>query len=236
MHDRPNGRHQCIIGEALGPSLASCRLCSFVWDKEVIPADIVCQLVGQITLGVEYLHKRNVVHGDLHQGNTLLYPPTPMATLAAVESHMGKLRKWLVTDMDSDQIPRYLVSHPTDPEFLRLCFTPLQAKLCDFSEAWIPGGWPLAPPRYCHPEYVPSLYRPPKALLGIVCRVSADGFMGSGSAHTPTLHRWMWSILWRMATGTDCCPKWSWLLADFRSHCGQAGRTGTSISMNKASH
>ncbi|KAJ7328858.1 hypothetical protein DFH08DRAFT_940505 [Mycena albidolilacea] len=106
MHDGPNGRHQCIIGEALGPSLASCRLCSFVWDKEVIPADIVCQLVGQITLGVEYLHKRNVVHGDLHQGNTLLCPPTPMATLAAVESHMGKLRKWLVTDMDSDQIPR----------------------------------------------------------------------------------------------------------------------------------
>jgi serine/threonine protein kinase len=83
MHDGPNGRHQCIVEEALGPSLAS--YVGFVWDEEVIPADIVRQLVGQIALGVEYLHKRNVVHGDLHQGNILLCPPTPMATLAGEE-------------------------------------------------------------------------------------------------------------------------------------------------------
>ncbi|KAJ7354539.1 hypothetical protein DFH08DRAFT_46828 [Mycena albidolilacea] len=71
VHDGPNGRHQCIVGEVLGPTLSS--YIYLLYDSNVFPGNMARRLAGQMALGVQYLHKR---YEDLHRGNILLCPPT----------------------------------------------------------------------------------------------------------------------------------------------------------------
>lgn len=61
QHKGPNGTHQCVVTELLGPNLNSDT--EDVYPNEVFPPSVAKRLIAQITLGVSYLHKRNVVHG-----------------------------------------------------------------------------------------------------------------------------------------------------------------------------
>jgi serine/threonine protein kinase len=193
VHDGPNGRHQCIVGEVLGPSLAS--YIGPFWDDDILPGNMVRRLVGQIALGVKYLHKRCVAHGDLHQGNILLCPPTPAwSSQADVETHLGRPFKALLEvdipgahrshplnadDLESPpvplspHVPAYLVPAPHEVEFLRLCLTRPHIKLCDFSEAYMPG---LPRVRLA----TPRIFRPPEALV-------------SAATH-PSTHADIWAL------------------------------------------
>ncbi|KAJ7803789.1 kinase-like domain-containing protein [Mycena olivaceomarginata] len=166
VHDGPNGRHQCIVGEVLGPSLAS--YIGPFWDDDILPGNMVRRLVGQIALGVKYLHKRRVAHGDLHQGNILLCPPTPAwSSQADVEAYLGApLKRPLRVESPlsshvppSPHVPDYLVPDPDEVDFLQLCLTRPHVKLCDFSEAYMPD-LPRAPSLA-----IPRIFRTPEALL-----------------------------------------------------------------------
>src|ERR1700733_809505 len=55
-----NGLHRCIVTELLGPSLASDI--EGLYD-EIFPPNVAKRFVFQVALGVQYLHKRKVVHG-----------------------------------------------------------------------------------------------------------------------------------------------------------------------------
>ena len=70
-HEGPNGVHLCIVTEVLGPSLASQFFEVFPDDK--LPLEFAKRFISQATKGVRYLHSRDVVHGDFHPGNFLLY-------------------------------------------------------------------------------------------------------------------------------------------------------------------
>nr|GAT56239.1 predicted protein [Mycena chlorophos] len=72
VHEGPNGNHQCIVEEALGPSLAADNSC-FTDGRPVL--DAVHSRAAQLVLGLRYLHKRDVVHGDPHLANILLCIP-----------------------------------------------------------------------------------------------------------------------------------------------------------------
>lgn len=57
----PNGTHKCIVTELLGPSLNSDI--EDVYPSETFPPAAVKRFIAQVSLGVKYLHERNVVHG-----------------------------------------------------------------------------------------------------------------------------------------------------------------------------
>lgn len=143
VHDGPNGRHQCVVGEVLGPSLSS-RIEPF-WDSEILPGDIARRLIGQIALGVQYLHKRGVAHGDLHYGNFLLCPPvSAWSSQDDVEACLEPPAECELEGPTSLHVPAYLVPMPDKLDFLRLCLTKPKLKLCDFSEAYM-SGLPCTP-------------------------------------------------------------------------------------------
>jgi serine/threonine-protein kinase SRPK3 len=57
----PNGTHQCIVTEVLGPSIGSDV--DEIYDEEWYPIEMAKKLVAQVTCGVAYLHSCGVVHG-----------------------------------------------------------------------------------------------------------------------------------------------------------------------------
>ena len=57
----PNGTHQCIVTEVLGPSIGADV--DEIYDEEWYPIEIAKMLVTQVIRGVAYLHSCGVVHG-----------------------------------------------------------------------------------------------------------------------------------------------------------------------------
>ena len=57
----PNGTHQCIVTEVLGPSINADL--EEIYDDEQYPIDIAKNLAAQVMRGVAYLHSCGVVHG-----------------------------------------------------------------------------------------------------------------------------------------------------------------------------
>jgi serine/threonine-protein kinase SRPK3 len=57
----PNGIHQCIVTEVLGPSIGTDV--DEIYDEEWYPIEIAKMLVTQVIRGVAYLHTCGVVHG-----------------------------------------------------------------------------------------------------------------------------------------------------------------------------
>ena len=57
----PNGIHQCIVTEVLGPSISADV--DEIYDEGQYPIEIAKKLVAQVIRGVAYLHSCGVVHG-----------------------------------------------------------------------------------------------------------------------------------------------------------------------------
>ena len=55
----PNGTHQCIVTEVLGPSIGA--NVDEIYDEERYPIEIATELVAQVICGVAYLHSCGVV-------------------------------------------------------------------------------------------------------------------------------------------------------------------------------
>jgi len=63
-HSGPNGTHQCIVTEVLGPSLAAVEDdLEDIYDDEVLPPEVAQSIALQVSRGVERLHRLGIVHG-----------------------------------------------------------------------------------------------------------------------------------------------------------------------------
>ncbi|KAF9003318.1 kinase-like domain-containing protein [Cyathus striatus] len=69
----PNGTHHCIVTELLGIDLSDDVGWFYGEDVEYFPPDVAKKIAAQVALGVAYLHKCGIIHGDLHPGNVLFY-------------------------------------------------------------------------------------------------------------------------------------------------------------------
>ncbi|KAF8997698.1 kinase-like domain-containing protein [Cyathus striatus] len=59
---------------------------------DFFPPDVTKKLAAQVALGVAYLHKCGIFHGDLHLGNVLFYSPKLQeASLKELDEIYGKL-------------------------------------------------------------------------------------------------------------------------------------------------
>ena len=68
----PNGTHDCLAYEVLGPSIARVRQdCSTLEDTTYLTLSCARRLVYQVLLGLDFMHSVGVIHGDLHAANVL---------------------------------------------------------------------------------------------------------------------------------------------------------------------
>ncbi|KAK7061247.1 kinase-like domain-containing protein [Favolaschia claudopus] len=184
VHTGPNGLHRCIVTELLGPSLASDI--EDLYPTERFPPSIARALIRQIAYGVRFLHRKGIVHGDLHIGNILL-SSTKLSILASqeeIESYYGEPEKCSLrlmpskvtthegVDDDSSfpplapHVPRYVIETPDPTPLLHLCLDEpehVHVKLCDFSESSVIDPSVSTAPRIAN---IPKLYRAPEIMLG----------------------------------------------------------------------
>ncbi|KAJ8508434.1 hypothetical protein ONZ45_g9288 [Pleurotus djamor] len=192
QHTGPNGTHQCIVTELLGPPLSTDI--EDVYPSEILPPIVAKRLIAQVTLGLNFLHKKNVVHGgeqlfaktrgrilisasiDLHLGNLLLYSDKLHTVVQGegVEAVYGTPRKvpfYLANEETrlkqvapiSPHAPEYWVFAAHSDSLLHLCLDdPSQTRL---KIADFSESYILdvsPPPRVL---CTPDIYRPPEALI-----------------------------------------------------------------------
>lgn len=59
----PNGRHECLVLELLGPSVAD-YLDAHSYDER-LPGELAKRVVKQTLLGLAFLHERGIAHGGM---------------------------------------------------------------------------------------------------------------------------------------------------------------------------
>lgn len=79
MKKGPNGHHQCLVSQPMGPHLSQ-----FILDTPeflrgdildgvyILPAITAKRILRDVLQGLQLLHRAGIVHGDLHPGNVLL--------------------------------------------------------------------------------------------------------------------------------------------------------------------
>lgn len=146
----PNGTHQCIVTEVLGPSIGADV--DEVYDEDRYPIEIAKMLVAQVIRGVAYLHSCGVAHGDLHIGNILLRIfGIERISYQDLQKYLGEPYKSPLSLRDGTPVtstphePKYVVPSPHRLELLRLCLSSpetVRVKICDFGEAFL---WDVKP-------------------------------------------------------------------------------------------
>ncbi|KAF9054926.1 kinase-like domain-containing protein [Rhodocollybia butyracea] len=198
-HHGPNGTHQCIVTEVLGPSV-------YLDDADLldhfttgsIPTNISKRIATQVSRGVRHLHRHRVVHGDLYPYNVLLYTDalSSGSSHEDIERYLGKPKKTIFQTCDtaanpSDSFdphaPRYLVRNYDPVALWNHCFSDcsyLHVKIADFGEAfiWSPDDPEIHNSRCARVFAAPELLFENKAsfasdiwALGIVNNLLSDG-------------------------------------------------------------
>lgn len=103
--------HRCLVLEVMGRSIAS-RAEEFAGDR--LPANMAREVTYQVALGLDYLWKCRVAHGDLHGGNVLFAAPAT-STLAEeqIKYYLGEPELGSVQRLDGDPL-----SEPSVPPYL----------------------------------------------------------------------------------------------------------------------
>ena len=77
-HEGPNGRHLCIVFEAISVNIST----MLNWTPEyhngtvsILPKQMAKRILRQVLLGISFLHSHGVIHGDSHTGNLLFLAP-----------------------------------------------------------------------------------------------------------------------------------------------------------------
>ncbi|KAH7910093.1 kinase-like domain-containing protein [Hygrophoropsis aurantiaca] len=163
--DGPNGTHQCVVTEVLGPPL---DLEPMEMAHSVYPIDMAQRMVAQIARGVAYLHRIGIVHGDLHPGNVLLYAPeietwsdqdVQKYFRTPFRAQTRPNERYAQSPIDDPHVPSYQVPPRVSGKLLRLCFAAAHVKICDFGDSFLWAGEPRqvklhTPAEYAAPEII----------------------------------------------------------------------------------
>ncbi|KAF8999188.1 kinase-like domain-containing protein [Cyathus striatus] len=140
----PNGTHHCIVTELLGLSLRANAIRFYRKNRGHPPPDVTKRVAAQVALGVAYLHKCDIVHGDLHLGNVLFYSPEfENASLTELnriywEPSVLPIQYWNDKTPVSPSIHRpATIAHPGRQYSLaKICLSSnIHVKICDFGES-----------------------------------------------------------------------------------------------------
>ena len=77
-HHGPNGKHVCIVFEALGASISGVLDCNLEYwhgGLSLFPKWMAKSILRQVLIGICFLHSHGVIHGDIHLNNILFEAP-----------------------------------------------------------------------------------------------------------------------------------------------------------------
>jgi serine/threonine protein kinase len=171
----PNGKHDCIATELLGPSISSARE---RYRDARLPGHLAWQAVRPTIQALAYMHEKGIVHGgkschldrsfaiadavfaDLHPGNILLPCDDHFRQpdSEALKSLGSPEREAIHVTPYTPSLPRYMVrsiSLPLVPRTAKAC----SFKVIDFGSSFV-SGLGTAPQMRC-----PLPFRAPEALL-----------------------------------------------------------------------
>ncbi|KAF5327327.1 hypothetical protein D9619_004016 [Psilocybe cf. subviscida] len=168
LHTGPNGTHQCIVTELLGPTIDSAEEEGYF---QGLTWSVRRTIIMQIVYAIRFLHGNNIAHGDLHLKNILFnYPKLSSMSTGDITRYFGEVEtadlKYpdnIGRDEAPPHAPLYYIGMPDPEPLLRLCLndpTGVRIKICDFSESSIVTE-EIQPKR----ANVPAIYRAPEVLL-----------------------------------------------------------------------
>ncbi|KAF9000885.1 kinase-like domain-containing protein [Cyathus striatus] len=139
----PNGTHHYIVTELLGIDISVITLSVNHVEHIPVPLDAPRMVAAQVALGIAYLHKCGIVHGDLHTGNVHFYTlELENASLADIKRIYGDSFIHSVRCKDNITPPLH---YPTTIAYQReryheddVClsrYADIHAKLCNFGES-----------------------------------------------------------------------------------------------------
>ncbi|KAI1874183.1 uncharacterized protein JN550_002762 [Neoarthrinium moseri] len=107
----PNGRHQTIVTEAAGFSVAISKELSTTW---MFPVQVARAIAAQLLLGLSYVHSCGVVHGDIHTNNVLFkHSCFSSQSVEELYQRVGEPQRLPVKRLDEQppgpEVPRYCV-------------------------------------------------------------------------------------------------------------------------------
>lgn len=139
----PNGTHLCLVYEVMGPPAESMLYASPIcqdgpWWKRRFPTAWSRRMLRDVLLGLNFLHTRALVHGDLHLGNILL----TVKGLDITDANIAKLQQqpadgYLLERLDGLAVdasaPTYIPASKDLLEYVSFELRPL-AKIADLGE------------------------------------------------------------------------------------------------------
>ncbi|KAI5196896.1 kinase-like protein [Aureobasidium subglaciale] len=137
-HVGPNGTHDCLILELLGPSVPTVIEARYPDGR--LPGTIATKLCKETSLALDVLHKQGIGHGDLHTGN-IVFADHGLSLLSEDElfKKLGTPRIGQVTRSDGSplghEVPDYLVWSARLPTADLNTAKP-SIKLIDFGESF----------------------------------------------------------------------------------------------------
>ncbi|KAI9679435.1 MAG: hypothetical protein M1817_005457 [Caeruleum heppii] len=144
--DGPNGTHDCLVLELLGPSVTDLLEARFRGER--LPAKLAKSIAKQALLGLDCLHQQKIAHGDLHTRNLAF--TIPFVDSLREEDFLQKLGKpetGLVRRKDGKPLergmPEYLVRPTCYPADISVSVHPI--KIVDFGESFLSNEVPGTP-------------------------------------------------------------------------------------------
>ncbi|KAF7324783.1 Protein kinase [Mycena kentingensis (nom. inval.)] len=156
-HEGPNGTHQCIVQEVLGPSLGSPSLAMYTCS--LLPSEMAHRVCGQVALAAA----KRLTLSPATMGFTCGCTPRHRSPEkdASMSFRIGQLNGPIAPPALPHR-PDYLICGlEYKAHILRVCLQTANIKLCDFSESYI-TSMPVPPPLHSA-----AIFRPPEALLGL---------------------------------------------------------------------
>ncbi|CAO2652308.1 Nn.00g005910.m01.CDS01 [Neocucurbitaria sp. VM-36] len=141
--DGPNGTHDCLVLEILGPSVADLLDAQFCGER--LPGNLAKRITKQALLGLCCLHDHGIGHGDLHIRNLAFTIPSVHALCEDnFLRQLGKPETSVVKRRDGRPIdpsmPDYLVRPTSFP--IDLAFPPPSIKIMDFGQSFLNQDMP----------------------------------------------------------------------------------------------
>ncbi|KAH0179481.1 kinase-like protein, partial [Aureobasidium melanogenum] len=173
QHDGPNGIHDCLVFELLGPSVASVVEKQSASDR--LPGHVARKACKGLGLALAVLHRQEIGHGDIHTGNlAFCVPGLDSLSENKLSETYGMPKTGAVTRTDGGSlgpgVPDYLVWSASFPAS-GLNLEDSSVKLIDFGESFFPYEKPKA-------LHTPLALRAPETLFDEVYdfRVDRWGF------------------------------------------------------------
>ncbi|KAI0809592.1 kinase-like protein [Xylaria sp. FL0064] len=158
--DGPNGTHDCLVLELLGPSVPDLLDARFRGER--LPGKLAKKIAEQALLGLDYLHQQKIGHGDLHTRNlTFTIPSIHSLREEEFFQKLGNPETGLLKRNDGNPLepgkPEYLVRPTSYPADFSLSFHPI--KIVDFGESFLSDDIPDT-------LHTPLPVRAPKIIFG----------------------------------------------------------------------